>query len=65
MQKVDHNIGFRENPRFFRRKLAENCDHNINPCLVGTTSIDRPTIDRPTIDRPTIDRPTIDRPTID
>jgi hypothetical protein len=34
MQNFDHNIGFRENRQFFRRKLskiAENCDHNIDP----------------------------------
>jgi hypothetical protein len=33
-EKVDHNIGFGEKRRFFRRKLAkiaENCDHNIDP----------------------------------
>jgi hypothetical protein len=32
--KFDHNIGFRENRNFFRRKLAEiaeNFDHNIDP----------------------------------
>jgi hypothetical protein len=31
LQKIDHNIGLRH---FFRRKLAkiaENCDHNIDP----------------------------------
>jgi hypothetical protein len=34
MQKFDHNIGFREKRQFFHRKLAkiaENCDHNIDP----------------------------------
>jgi hypothetical protein len=34
MQKFDHNIGFWEKRQFFRRKLgkiAENCDHNIDP----------------------------------
>jgi hypothetical protein len=34
MQTFDHNIGFREKRQFFRRKLAkiaENCDHNIDP----------------------------------
>jgi hypothetical protein len=34
MQNVDHNIGFWEKRQFFRRKLskiAENCDHNIDP----------------------------------
>jgi hypothetical protein len=34
MQNFDHNIGFCEKRQFFRRKLskiAENCDHNINP----------------------------------
>jgi hypothetical protein len=33
-QKFDHNIGFREKRQFFLRKLAkiaENCDHNIDP----------------------------------
>jgi hypothetical protein len=35
MQKLDHDIGLWEKCQFFRRKLskiAENCDHNINPC---------------------------------
>jgi hypothetical protein len=34
MQIFDHNIGFGEKRQFFRRKLAkiaENCDHNIDP----------------------------------
>jgi hypothetical protein len=34
MQIFDHNIGFEKNTNFFRRKLskiAENCDHNIDP----------------------------------
>jgi alpha/beta superfamily hydrolase len=34
MQKLDHNIVFLEKRHFFRRKLAkiaENCDHNIDP----------------------------------
>jgi hypothetical protein len=34
LKKNDHNIGFREKRQFFRRKLrkiAENCDHNIDP----------------------------------
>jgi hypothetical protein len=34
MQHFDHNIGFWEKRQFFRRKLskiAENCDHNIDP----------------------------------
>jgi hypothetical protein len=34
MQKLDHSIGFEEKRQFFRRKLAkiaENCDHNIDP----------------------------------
>jgi hypothetical protein len=33
-KKVDHNIGIQEKRQFFRRKLskiAENCDHNIDP----------------------------------
>jgi hypothetical protein len=37
MQNFDHNIGFWEKLQFFRRKLskiAENRDHNIDPCLV-------------------------------
>jgi hypothetical protein len=32
--KIDHNIGIWEKRQFFRRKLskiAENCDHNIDP----------------------------------
>jgi hypothetical protein len=35
MQIFDHTIGFWEKRQFFRRKLAkiaENCDHNIDPC---------------------------------
>jgi hypothetical protein len=35
-QKFDHNIGFLEKRQFFRRnlsKIAENCDHNIDPLL--------------------------------
>jgi hypothetical protein len=34
MQKDEHNIGFWEKRQFFRQKLskiAENCDHNIDP----------------------------------
>jgi hypothetical protein len=34
MQNVDHNIGFREKRQFFGenwQKIAENCDHNIDP----------------------------------
>jgi hypothetical protein len=34
MQKFDHNIGFLRKTPFFRQKLAkiaENCDHNIDP----------------------------------
>jgi hypothetical protein len=34
MKNFDHNIGFCEKTPFFRRKLskiAENCDHNIDP----------------------------------
>jgi hypothetical protein len=33
-RSIDHNIGFWEKTPFFRRKLskiAENCDHNIDP----------------------------------
>jgi hypothetical protein len=36
MKNLDHNIGFREKRQFFRRKLskiAENCDHHIDPRL--------------------------------
>jgi hypothetical protein len=36
MQNFDHNIGFWEKRQFFRRKLskiAESCDHNIDPRL--------------------------------
>jgi hypothetical protein len=38
MQNFDHNIGFWEKRQFFRRKLskiAENCDHNIDPRALG------------------------------
>jgi hypothetical protein len=34
MQNIDHDVGFWEKRQFFRRKLAkiaENCDHNLNP----------------------------------
>jgi hypothetical protein len=34
MQNFDHDIGFGEKRQFFCRKLgkiAENCDHNIDP----------------------------------
>jgi hypothetical protein len=34
MKNFDNNIGFGEKRHFFRRKLskiAENCDHNIDP----------------------------------
>jgi hypothetical protein len=34
MQNLDHDIGFGEKRQIFRRKLskiAENCDHNIEP----------------------------------
>jgi hypothetical protein len=34
LQKWDHNIGFKEKRQFFCRKvakIAENCDHNIDP----------------------------------
>jgi hypothetical protein len=34
MQNFDHNIGFWEKRQIFRWKLskiAENCDHNIDP----------------------------------
>jgi hypothetical protein len=34
MQTIDHDIGFWEERQFFRWKLskiAENCDHNIDP----------------------------------
>jgi hypothetical protein len=40
MQNVDHNIGFWEKRQFFRRKLskiAEDCDHNIDPRSLGKT----------------------------
>jgi hypothetical protein len=30
-EKIDHNIGFREKRQFFSPKIAENCDHNIDP----------------------------------
>jgi hypothetical protein len=38
MQNFYHNIGFLEKRHFFRRKLskiAENCDHNIDPGMKG------------------------------
>jgi hypothetical protein len=41
MQHFDHDIGFWEKRQFFHRKLskiAENCDHNIDP---GIRSYDR------------------------
>jgi hypothetical protein len=34
MQNFNHNIGFEKNAIFFAEnlaKIAENCDHNINP----------------------------------
>jgi hypothetical protein len=33
MQNFDHNIGFLEKRHFCRKlaKIAENCDHNIDP----------------------------------
>jgi hypothetical protein len=32
-KKIDHNIGFREKLNFCGKllKIAENCDHNIDP----------------------------------
>jgi hypothetical protein len=33
--KLDHNIGFQEKRQFFPRKMAENCDHNIDPCFLN------------------------------
>jgi hypothetical protein len=36
VQKFDHYIGFEKNADFFAEKLpkiAENCDHNIDPWL--------------------------------
>jgi hypothetical protein len=44
MIKFDHNIGFWEKRRFFRRKLAkiaENCDHNIDPRTPGDRKVFR------------------------
>jgi hypothetical protein len=38
LQKFDHSIGFGEKSQIFRRKWAknaENCDHNIDPCIDG------------------------------
>jgi hypothetical protein len=32
---LDHNIGFQEKRQFFPRKMAENCDHNIDPCFLN------------------------------
>jgi hypothetical protein len=31
MQNFDHNIGFWEKCQFICQKIAENCDHNIDP----------------------------------
>jgi hypothetical protein len=31
LQKLSHNIGFYEKRQYFRRKWAEDCDHNIDP----------------------------------
>jgi hypothetical protein len=34
LNEIDHNIGFWERRQFFRpksAKIAENCDHNIDP----------------------------------
>jgi hypothetical protein len=42
MQNFDHNIGFWEKRQFFRRKLskiAENCDHNIDPRLFAVCAL--------------------------
>jgi hypothetical protein len=42
MQKFDNNIGFWEKRQIFRWKLskiAENCDHNIDPSFVPTSDI--------------------------
>jgi hypothetical protein len=41
MQNFDHNIGFWEKRQFFRQKLAkiaEYCDHNIDPWCTGITN---------------------------
>jgi hypothetical protein len=38
MKNFDHSIGFCEKRQFFRRKLtkiAENCDHNIDPWTIS------------------------------
>jgi hypothetical protein len=49
-EKIDHNIGFWEKRQFFRRKLAkiaENCDHNIDPrwvCEKVAQNVCSPTI---------------------
>jgi hypothetical protein len=37
LKKFDHNIGICEKRQLFRRKLekiAENCDHNIDPWTI-------------------------------
>jgi hypothetical protein len=42
MQNFDHSIGFREKRQFCRRKLpkmAENCDHSIDPGLLARTKL--------------------------
>jgi hypothetical protein len=44
MQHFDHNIGFWEKRKFFHRKLrkiAQNCDHNIDPWAQDLLSSER------------------------
>jgi hypothetical protein len=41
MQNFYHNIGFWEKRQFFRQnlsKIAENCDHNIDPVFLSHIS---------------------------
>jgi hypothetical protein len=43
LQKFDHNIGFWRKTQFFHGKLAkiaENCDHNFDPQMVGSHPVD-------------------------
>jgi hypothetical protein len=54
MQNFDHNIGIWEKRHFFRQKLgkiAENCEHNIDPrqdeiLLSGEKSLKLPCVNK-------------------
>jgi hypothetical protein len=41
MQNFNNNIGFEKNANFCRKlsKIAENCDHNIDPWLDFTKDL--------------------------